>query len=401
MAAGSSLPGSYNYVRNSVKVVINAYSGKTTFYDADRSDPILQAYEAAFPHMFTPLSKMSAGLQAHLRYPPDIFSIQSAIYGRYHLTSPSQFYSESNAWQLSPTAGAGTQSQALQVQDTLNQQGQVVSQSSARMAPLYQVTALPGSAAQTFTVTDAYVPASQSNSSGSNNLNLSAFMVATSDPGDYGDLTVYETPQGTVGPGQRRSEHSGQSHRVIGHHALRPARLGGASGQHTHGAGWPVHHLFASPVRGVLLQPAPAVDRRHRRAGAKGGGRVHGVGHLEQPAQYHHLHARKLVGGGSGTSPGTGTVPTAVQQDLAAAQADYTQRPGGARGGRPRHVPDRHQCHAEADHQRAAGAGVGDGDDDYDDHTTTAPRQEQEQQVNEAKTSTTTTSSLATAEPSG
>ena len=108
VAAGSSLPGSYNYVRNSVKVVINAYSGKTTFYNADPSDPILRAYEAAFPNMFTPLSKMTAGLKAHLRYPPDIFSVQSAIYGRYHLTSPSQFYAASNAWQLSPTAGAGT-----------------------------------------------------------------------------------------------------------------------------------------------------------------------------------------------------------------------------------------------------------------------------------------------------
>ena len=59
VASGSSLPGSYNYVRNSVKVVINAYSGQTTFYDADQSDPILRAYEAAFPNMFTPLSKMT------------------------------------------------------------------------------------------------------------------------------------------------------------------------------------------------------------------------------------------------------------------------------------------------------------------------------------------------------
>jgi hypothetical protein len=82
VAVGSNLPGSYNYVRNSVKVVIDAYSGQMTFYNADPSDPILQAYEAAFPHMFTPLSKMSPELQAHLRYPEDIFSIQSAIYGR-------------------------------------------------------------------------------------------------------------------------------------------------------------------------------------------------------------------------------------------------------------------------------------------------------------------------------
>src|ERR1700728_2565773 len=164
VAAGSSLPSSYNYVRNSVKVVINAYSGKTIFYDADPSDPILRAYEAAFPGMFTPLSKMSAGLQAHLRYPLDIFSVQSAIYGRYHLTSSSAFYAASNAWQLSPTAGAGPKSQALLAQNTYNNQGQLVSTTPARMAPQYQVYALPGTSesAQTFTISDGFGPASQS-----------------------------------------------------------------------------------------------------------------------------------------------------------------------------------------------------------------------------------------------
>jgi hypothetical protein len=204
---GSGLPGSYNYVRNSVKVIINAYSGQMTFYDVDPSDPILRAYASAFPHMFTPLSKMSPGLQAHLRYPEDIFSIQSAIYGRYHLTSPAAFYAASDSWQLSPTAGAGPQSQALSVVSTVNSQGQVVSTNPARMAPLYQVYALPGTTNQAFTITDGYVPASQSNSTGSGqNYNLTAFMVGQSDPGHYGQLTVYETPQGTIGPANADSE---------------------------------------------------------------------------------------------------------------------------------------------------------------------------------------------------
>ena len=143
VAVGSTLPSSYNYVRNSVKVVVNAYTGQMTFYDVDPSDPILQAYSAAFPHMFVPLSEMP-GLQAHLRYPEDIFSIQSAIYGRYHLQNPQQFYTASNAWQLSPTAGAGPQSQALLAQNTYNNQGQLVSTTPARMSPQYQVYALPG-----------------------------------------------------------------------------------------------------------------------------------------------------------------------------------------------------------------------------------------------------------------
>ncbi len=200
VATGSTLPTSYNYVRNSVKVVINAYSGKMTFYDADPSDPILKAYAAAFPQMFTPLSKMSATLQAHLRYPEDIFSIQAAIYGRYHLTAPAAFYAASDSWQLSPTAGAGPKSQALLAQNTFNSQGQLVSTNPARMAPLYQVMAYPGSQSEAFTITEAFVPATQNNTSASGNLNLRAFMMGNSDPGHYGQLTVYQTPQATTGP---------------------------------------------------------------------------------------------------------------------------------------------------------------------------------------------------------
>ena len=215
MAVGSSLPSSYNYVRNSVKVIIDAYSGQMTFYDADPNDPILQAYSAAFPHMFIPLSKMSPQLQAHLRYPEDIFSAQSAIYGRYHLVNPQNFYAASNAWQLSPTAGAGPQSQALLAQNTYNNQGQLISTTPARMAPQYQVYALPSAnqstaSQQVFTISDGFVPASQSTVSGSNqNFNLTAWMVGLSDPGHRGQLNLYETPQGTTGPANADAEISG------------------------------------------------------------------------------------------------------------------------------------------------------------------------------------------------
>ena len=209
VAIGSNLPPSYNYVRNSVKVIIDAYSGKMTFYDADPKDPILQAYSAAFPNMFVPLSKLSPQLQAHLRYPPDIFSIQSAIYGRYHLTNAQAFYAANNAWQLSPTAGAGPQSQALLAENTYNNQGQLVSTTPARMAPQYQVYALPDTnpSQQVFTVSDGFVPASQSTVSGSNqNFNLTAWMVGLSDPGHYGQLDLYQTPQGATGPANADAE---------------------------------------------------------------------------------------------------------------------------------------------------------------------------------------------------
>jgi hypothetical protein len=212
VAIGSTLPSNYNYVRNSVKVVVNAYTGQMTFYDIDPSDPILQAYSAAFPHMFVPIRDMPAGLQAHLRYPEDIFSVQSAIYGRYHLRNPQQFYAASNAWQLSPTAGAGPQSQALLAQNTYNNQGQLISTTPARMSPQYQVYSLPGTDptnpdSQAFTVSDGFVPATQtSGSSSTQNFNLTAWMVGMSDPTNYGQLNLYQVPQGTVGPANADAE---------------------------------------------------------------------------------------------------------------------------------------------------------------------------------------------------
>ena len=201
---GSGLPGSYNYVRNSVKVVINAYSGKMTFYDMTtpgNRDPILRAYEGAFPHMFTPASKMSAALRAHLRYPEDLFSVQAAMYGRYHITQPAQFFTAGNnggdAWSLSPTSGVGSPSNALAVTTVTNAQGQITGTPTVRMSPLYQVLAPPGQAQQSFTISDAYVPASQGNQV----QNLSAFMMSSGD-GQPGQLTVYVTPPGAsvVGP---------------------------------------------------------------------------------------------------------------------------------------------------------------------------------------------------------
>jgi hypothetical protein len=159
--------------------------------------------------MFVPVKDMPALLKAHLRYPEDIFSIQSAIYGRYHLTNPSAFYSASSAWQLSPTAGAGPQSQALLAENTYNNQGQLVSTTPARMAPQYQVYSLPNTPPQdqVFTISNGFVPAAQSSlSSSTQNFNLTAFMVGQSDPGAYGKLTLYETPQGTIGPANADAE---------------------------------------------------------------------------------------------------------------------------------------------------------------------------------------------------
>jgi len=188
---GSGLNQNLNYVRNSVKVLINAYTGKMTFYVMDPSDPIIQTYEKAFPGMFTPASKMSAALRSHLRYPEDIFNLQATTYGRYHITNAQSFYSAAGAWTLSPSPGSGSPSQALQTTLTTNAQGQQVSTGQlVRMAPIYQELRVPGQSQQTFNLLDAFVPVSTQ----SQIQTLSGFMIAGSDPGHYGQLDMFVTP---------------------------------------------------------------------------------------------------------------------------------------------------------------------------------------------------------------
>jgi uncharacterized protein len=333
VAIGSTLPASYNYVRNSVKVVVDAYTGQMTFYDVDPSDPILNAYAAAFPHMFTPISKMSPELRAHLRYPEDIFSIQSAIYGRYHLTNPEQFYAASNAWQLSPTAGAGPKSQALLAQNTYNAQGELVSTTPARMAPQYQVYAPPGSNTQELTISDGFVPASTSNtSSASQNLNLRAFMIGGSDPSNYGQLTVYETPQGTLGPANADLEISANQ-----------AVSKDISLLDTNGSVVLLGETLMVPIGDSMIylrpmyvaattKPQPQLQYVVAVLG-KGVFVDSSLSAVLQDVFQTTISTQGPTTTGTGTGTGTGTVPTSVSQDLAQAQTDYQNAQTALQGG--------------------------------------------------------------------
>ena len=156
-------------MRNSVKVVVNAYSGQMTFYDVTglthSKDPILQTWEKTFPGMFVPVSKMPASLRAHLRYPEDLLTVQAATYGRYHITRLSAFYNNTNAWNVSQSAGAGSPDQALPTTLTTNAQGQVQSTGQVtRMSPIYEMFQVPGQTGQTFNLVDAFVPVSEGRS---------------------------------------------------------------------------------------------------------------------------------------------------------------------------------------------------------------------------------------------
>ena len=208
LPSGSGLNENFNYVRNSVKVLINAYTGKMTFYVMDPNDPIIQTYEKAFHGMFTPASKMSAELRAHLRYPEDIFTVQATMYGKYHINTASSFYSAADAWALSPSPGSGSPSQALQTTLTTNAQGQEVSTGQlVRMAPIYQELKVPGQAQQSFTLLDAFVPISGQ----SQIQTLSGFMIAGSDPGDYGQAR--DVRDAAEQPGQRTRHRGGEDRR--------------------------------------------------------------------------------------------------------------------------------------------------------------------------------------------
>ena len=198
------LPYSYNYVRNSVKVVINAYTGSMQFYAVDPNDPILQAYRAAFPTMFLPMSAMPPEIQTHLRYPADLFSVQAATLGRYHITNANAFYTSSDRWEVSPTTGAGTPSQSLAQTEVTDATGNVLSSSLSPMSPIFQVGSLPQANKEQLLESIAFVPAGNS----STVQGLTAFMVATNDAKNYGQLHVYETPRSSliIGPVQADSE---------------------------------------------------------------------------------------------------------------------------------------------------------------------------------------------------
>jgi len=194
LPSSSGLPSSFNYIRNSVDVVTNAYTGKMTFYVTDPNDPIIKTYERAFPGMYTPESKMSSALKAQIRYPKDLFAIQALMYGKYHVTSVASFFNQADEWTLSPSPGSGSPTQALPTTTTLNAQGQLVSTGQqVRMSPIYEVMKTPGQANESFDLLDALVPYSTNNQIQT----LSGFMIAGSDPGNYGKLTMYVTPQGT------------------------------------------------------------------------------------------------------------------------------------------------------------------------------------------------------------
>jgi uncharacterized membrane protein (UPF0182 family) len=196
LPTASGLNTSFNYVRNSVKVVIDAYNGSMKFYVVDEKDPLLKAYQKAFPKLFSPRSEMTDELRSHLRYPEDLFRIQTNAFGLYHITNPAEFYNKADAWDIAQDPGSGLVGSSGTTATT-NAQGVVGPSRELRMDPYYLLMRLPGEQRTDFLILQPFVPTSKDDS----RKNLTAFMVAKSDPQDYGQLEVFVMPRNSQVPG--------------------------------------------------------------------------------------------------------------------------------------------------------------------------------------------------------
>jgi len=158
--------GSLNYIRNSVKFVIDAYQGTTTAYLADANDPIAATYARIFPSLFKPLDQMPADIRQHVRYPEDIFGVQARMFATYHMTQPAVFYNREDQWENPAIDDAGD---------------------PRPMQPYYTIMRLPGETEPEFIQMLPFTPARRDN--------LAAWLVARSDGDHYGKLRVFAFPK--------------------------------------------------------------------------------------------------------------------------------------------------------------------------------------------------------------
>lgn len=175
-----------NYMRNAVKVVIDAYDGTVRFYIAEEDEPLIQTYAGVFPGLFRPLSELSETLQAHLRYPEDLFRIQAQLYATYHMKDVRVFYNQEDKWEI-PTELFGQEEQPVE--------------------PYYVILNLPGRDESQnrpagnnaeFLLIQPYTPA--------NKQNMISWLAARNDPAVRGEMVVYEFPKQQLVFGPRQVE---------------------------------------------------------------------------------------------------------------------------------------------------------------------------------------------------
>jgi hypothetical protein len=169
--------GGSNYVRNSVKVVIDAFEGTVTFYVIDEEDPVLRTYRSIFPELFTPISEMPGSMRDHIRYPVDLIALQAEMYRVYHMDDPRAFYQREDVWEFA------TERYRANFQ---------------RVRPYYALINMPNGEGVEFVVMLPFTPANKNV--------IHAWMAGRSDQPHYGELTTYTFPKGTEVLGPRQIE---------------------------------------------------------------------------------------------------------------------------------------------------------------------------------------------------
>ncbi|MFC1872480.1 UPF0182 family protein [Chloroflexota bacterium] len=178
--------GGLNYIRNSVKAIVNAYDGSVTLYVTEPDDPLIQTYQAIFPSLFTPQEEMPAELAQHLRYPEDMFTIQASVYQSYHMQDARVFYNKEDLWTFPREVYAGNE----QVMD-----------------PYYIIMRLPETDMEEFLLMVPFTPVNKNNAIG--------WLAARCDGDNYGKLLAYQFPKDKTVYGPSQIENRIQQDTVI------------------------------------------------------------------------------------------------------------------------------------------------------------------------------------------
>ena len=292
-----------NYMRNSVKVTIDAYDGVVRAYLAVPSDPIIRTLTRIYPGLLQPLDSMPADLRSHLRYPEDLFGLQTALFATYHMANPETFYHREDEWQIPDVPGVGS----------TDSEGRTRSQAFLR----HMVMRLPGERDAEFILMRPFTPRQKDN--------LAAWMVARNDGPHYGKLAVYRFPRQSLvfGPNQivNRINQDTEVSRQITLWDQRGSQV--LRGE-----------LLVLPIEGALIYVQPLYLRAQ-------GGRIPELKRVVAAHEGRVAMAETLDGalavllGGSGGAPATSDVPVVAATDTTAALTLGTT-PGAAGS-----VPDR------------------------------------------------------------
>ncbi len=297
--------GQLNYIRNSVKAVVNAYTGAVTLYAWDDHDPVLQTWMRAFPGVIKPKRDIPGYLMPHLRYPPDLFEVQRQVLAQYHVLSAQSFYGGQNFWAVPNSGNSGN---------------------SGSQPPYYQTMTMPGAPAE-FSLTSSLVQRGRQN--------MAAYLAVDSNPRspDYGTIRVLQLPQdiAILGPEQVQSTFESD-----------PGISSQLSLYRQNGSKVIEGDLITLPVAGGLIYEEPFYIQAAGAAGSSSSGSypvlkriaVSFDGNVGFGPTVQNALSQVIPGyaapGGSGSSQGsggtgTGSVSAAVRGDLQQAQTDYAQ----------------------------------------------------------------------------